>query len=85
LYLRRCTNPELIYLFNQEVNGPREGEDRSAYLNLIGHEFLSRDLECSSFITDGYMNLQHCIRLEGRVVKTFILHEHYRYYTLYPN
>lgn len=68
-YLEKCTDLELVVRFNSEVGIRAWGTARACFLEAIRQEFLSRNWDCSSFITPDTMSLKHPLRLErGKIV-----------------
>jgi hypothetical protein len=84
-YFRKCTNEELVEAFNLGVQdlawliGPVE------FFRPLGREFLKRELDCSSFISDNYLNSTNEIRLVGNRIEILIPKVHYTLYDYLPN
>ncbi len=71
--LRSCTNSELVERINREVGIPHWVSSRADYLAHLYVEFLTRDLDCSSFIQDDTMSIAKRLRLVGNEVVVWVV------------
>ncbi len=56
---------ELIAIFNSDVGNSGWATARMHFLEALKNEFLSREIVCSSFISENTMSLKSKIRLVG--------------------
>jgi hypothetical protein len=70
--LQDCSNQDLVDMINREVGKPFWVRERGDYLAHLYLEFISRDLDCSSFIRDNFMSIAKPLRLLGKKVEVAI-------------
>lgn len=68
--LNGWSNQELVDRINSEVGKPFWVRSRADYLAHLYLEFISRDLDCSSFIWNNCMSIAKPLRLVGKKIET---------------
>jgi len=66
--MKGWSDQELVDRINREVGKPFWVRQRGDYLAHIYLEFISRDLDCTSFIHDYFMSIAKPLKLVGRKV-----------------
>ena len=66
--LNDWSDQKLVDSINREVGKPFWGRGRGDYLAHLYLEFISRDLDCTSFIHDYFMSIAKPLKLVGKRV-----------------